>query len=268
MTLLLTWGAAILHVLLMVPAALLAEGLAATLRARLRGTRGPGLLMPFRALAAALARQILRGPDASLVTVIGPASVLAATMAAACLVPSFTRDSALSGAGDLLTVAGLLTFARLLALLLDGAAEDGGALLAEPAILLALFSHALPAAAATPIALAALAIAGIALSAGPPVAGAVSGRDLAMLMLAAALRRLVFLSLIADLLRPPLPPGPDDWPLGFAIWLGTVLAITALSALAEAVLPARLPARRREALAAGLLLAVLATLVGLAEAAS
>lgn len=269
MTLLLAWGAAILHLLLMPPAALLAAGLAETLRARLTGTRGPSPLMPFRAIAAAIGRQRVRGTDASLVTVIGPALVLAATLAAAGLVPSFTRDSALAGIGDPLAIAGLLTLARLIGLLLDGRTEDHGALVAEPAVLLAVFIHMVPAAAAAaPLALAALAIGGLAMAAGPPAARAASGRDLAMLTLAAALRRLVFLSLIADLLRPELPDGPAFWLVGLGIWLLAVVGLTLACAVAEAVMPARLPARRRDALAAGLTLAVLATLIGLAEAAS
>ncbi|MCX7383244.1 MAG: hypothetical protein NT133_17935 [Alphaproteobacteria bacterium] len=269
MTLLLAWGVAILQLLLLPPAALLAAGLAETLRARLLGMRGPGLLMPFRAIAAALGRQRVRGPDASLVSVIGPALVLTATLAAACLVPSFSRDSALAGIGDALTIAGLLTLARLIALLLDGAAADPAALFAEPAVLIAIFSGLVPGAnAAAPIGLAALAIGALALVPGPRMARTASGRDLAMLTLAAALRRLVFLSLIADRLRPNLPEGAEYWAIGFALWVAMVVAITLVCTVAEAALPARLPARRREALAAGLALAALAVLVGLAEAAS
>ena len=266
MTLLQAWGATILHLLLLAPAALLVAGLGEVARARLRGMRGPGLLMPFRTIAACVGRQRVRGPETSLVTVIGPALVLTTTFAAAALVPVFSRETALAGIGDALTVAGLLTFGRLMAALLEGG-EDGTAVFAEPAVLLAIFVRMLPSAsAAAPIGLAALVLGALALATGPLPARRASGSDLAMLMLAAALRRLVFLSLIADCLRPEVAEGAAGWLPGLGIWAGIIIAITLASAAAEAALPPRQPRRRREALAVGLVLAVLAALVGLAEA--
>ena len=268
MTQLASWVATALHFLLMPAAALLLAGLAAKLRARLLGTAGPAVLMPFRALAAAMAKRPVRPADLSPPQAAAPRAILAVTLAAAALVPSFTRDMASLDAGGPLVAVGLLILARLLHHLLANTANDGRALIAEPALLLAIFARDLPAAdAAIPLALTAFALAALAMAEQTPP-GTASGADHAALILAAALRHLVFLSLLADQLRPAFSPGPPGWLPGLLFWAGTVATCGLAIALARVALPPPRPARRREALAAGLLLALAATLIGLMEGAT
>jgi formate hydrogenlyase subunit 4 len=208
----------------------------------------------------------VRHARASLLAGIAPPAALAATLAAACLLPSFTQDLLFPAAGDLLTVAGLLMLARLLAALAGGEAAPAALLPGEPALLLALFLRILPGTtAAAPLGLAALALAVGALLSSPSPAPAASGGDLALLELAGLLRRLVFFSLLAGQVLPALPSGPEWWLPGLALWLAAIALLAGGLAVAETLLPPWRPARRREALAAGLLLALLAALTGLAE---
>jgi formate hydrogenlyase subunit 4 len=88
-----------------------------------------------------------------------------------------------------------------------------------------------------------------------------SGRPLALLAWAAALRRLVWLSLLADLIAPfglaQATGSPLWWPVGAAAWLAKVAVLTLALAAWQAGHSAR-PGRLQSALGLALLLGLLA----------
>ena len=264
MSALLAIAGTVVQGLLMPLLALLLAGLERWFAARLAGAAAPSLLLPLRAIRGVFARQLVRREDASVLTAAGPVMAFAATWGAAFLVP-------VAGfGGDLLTVAGLLILARLLARGVEaGGAEDRAALVAEPALLLALLARGLPGGgAAGPIAAAALGVTVLALLGREEVVAEASGGDLALLRMAAALRRLVLFVLLAGQLVTGLREEIDGTLVGAAATaLGAVLLAVGV-AIGRAALGPMRPRRRHEALVACLVLAVLAVLVGLLEAAA
>ena len=139
--------ALLLHAALLIGVAPLAGGLVGIVRARLGGRAGAGLMQPWRDLARLLRKQPVVAEQASFVTSGAPVVVLAATMVAGLLVPSFALGMAGGSAADLLVVAGLLATARVgLALAaMDAGSGMGGlgasrtmlvGVLAEPGLLL------------------------------------------------------------------------------------------------------------------------------------
>lgn len=104
---------------------------------------------------------------------------------------------------------------------------------------------------------------GEAATAGDALAEEYSGRHLGLLHWAAALRRLVWLSLIADLAVPfglvDATGSPLWWPVGVVVWALKIGALTVALALWEAGRAAR-PGRLAEAFGLALLLALLAAI--------
>ncbi|HEV2302463.1 MAG TPA: NADH-quinone oxidoreductase subunit H [Stellaceae bacterium] len=118
-------------------------------KAIVAGRRGPPLLQPYRDLVKCLRRGALYGEVTSWVFRLGPVANLAALLAALLVMPLGGIAAALSFKGDLIVLVGLLAvgrFTTVLAALDTGSSFEGMgasrevhfAVLAEPALLLAL----------------------------------------------------------------------------------------------------------------------------------
>jgi formate hydrogenlyase subunit 4 len=146
--------AQLLHLALMLAVAPLVLGLVRLLRARLTGRRGASPLQPWRDLLKLLRKRPVLADSASWISRAAPYAAVAATIAAAALVPSFARGMVLAPLSDLVLLAGLLALARAAMALagLDAGTAFGGlgaaramafAALAEPALLLAALTFAI-----------------------------------------------------------------------------------------------------------------------------
>ena len=138
-------------VLLLAP---LLAGYVRQLKAHLLGRRGPPLLQPYRDLLRLLRKEVALAHSASWVFRIAPYLVFAATWVAAALVPTFATGLLFSYAADMIAIVALLGSARFMLALagLDVGTSFGGigssremmiASLAEPAMLLVVFTVAL-----------------------------------------------------------------------------------------------------------------------------
>jgi formate hydrogenlyase subunit 4 len=199
-----------------------------------------------------------------------PAISLALTAIAALLVPSFALGMALSPLADLFTIGGLLLLARLLSVLaaLDAGTAQGSLaatgvvrlrVLAEAAALPAILALALGVGSlsleqfgairlddallpgvARGLAAAALAVIAVADLAATALDDALAGPDLTLARITETLRLLVWFNLILTLFVPiglaPANAGPAEWPLAILTWLGRLAALTALVAIARAIL--------------------------------
>lgn len=143
-----------LHLVLMLAAAPLLVGLIRLVKARLLGRRGPPLIQPWRDLLRLARKQPVLADNASIVFRLAPAVTLAATLAAAALVPSFALGMTLGPVSDLLVIAGLLALGRCATALagMDVGTAFGGigtsremmfSVYAEPALLLIILTLAL-----------------------------------------------------------------------------------------------------------------------------
>jgi formate hydrogenlyase subunit 4 len=251
--------ALVLHGAIAATVALLLAGLLPWGRARLAGYQGPPVLQPLQDWRRLLRKRPVVAEGVSPLFTAAPAISLAATAVAALLVPSFTLGMATAPAADLLVIAGMLAMARaalVLAALDSGTAAAGlvglGSLrlgaLAEAPLLLAVLTVALlagstnldaaigalrdqglPLRVSLPLTLGALAAIAVATDAEDGAASEFSGWHLAAVEAAVALRRLVWLSLIACLWLPGGPAqagsGPLAWPLCLLTWLGKLLLL-------------------------------------------
>jgi formate hydrogenlyase subunit 4 len=241
-TLLAAGLALLLHAVLVLGLAPLLAGVMAKVQARLLGRAGRPWLSPYHDLVRTLRKQPVAAEGTTVIARAAPAIVLAAVIAAALLVPSFTLGMATAPLADLLAVLGLLALARAALLLgaLDLGTPFGGlgaartampAALAVPAVVAIAYALTLltgssnvdralavlreaPTAARVP---AAIALGGIVAALGL-VALALTGRrapgdddallleysgaDLALLDYAGSLQLLVWLSLIGALALP------------------------------------------------------------------
>jgi formate hydrogenlyase subunit 4 len=105
-------SAQLLHAALMLAAAPVLSGLVRRMKARLMGREGPPVLQPWRDLLRLARKRPVVAHNASFVFLWAPALCLAATAAAAALVPSFTLGMAAAPVADLIAIAGLLTLSR------------------------------------------------------------------------------------------------------------------------------------------------------------
>lgn len=259
----------LLHAALVLAAAPVLAGLLGRARARLLGRSGPPALQPWRDLVRLARKQPVLAEDASWLFAAVPGVCVAATLAAALLVPSFALGMATAPLADLLVVAGLLALARCALALagLDAGTAAGGmgasrttsiAAYAEPVLLLVFLVLALLAgttnldatAAALreggqglrlPLGLAGLAVCVVVLADRPgqdALALEYSGRHLALIQYAAALRLLLWLSLIAAMFLPfglaPAGAGPLAWIVGLLAWAGKLGGLCAGLLLLEA----------------------------------
>ena len=126
------------------------------MKAAMQTRKGPPLLQGYYDLAKLLRKETVRSETASWVYVLGPRVYFAAAVAATTLVPVLLAAAPLEGAGGVLGLVGILALGRfaLAAAALDTGSPFGGmgssremtiAALAEPALMLGLFTSALAA---------------------------------------------------------------------------------------------------------------------------
>lgn len=251
-------------------AAPLLTGFVRKVKARLQRRAGPPLLQVYRDLARLVAKEAVVPEASSWLFRASPYVIFAATWVAAALVPEFATNLQFSWSGDLIVIVALLGSARFFQMLaaLDSGTAFGGigasreamlASLAEPAMLMIVFTVALVAgtsqlsAIATfmhsgaeglrlslALGLVALVMVGLTETGRFPVDNPAthleltmvheamvleySGRHLALIELAGAMRLLLYMSLIACIFAPfgiaPPGAGPAALALGLASYAG------------------------------------------------
>ena len=140
----------------MLAAAPLLRGVIKKLKAVMQTRQGPPLLQGYYDLIKLLRKEIVRSDTSSWVYVAGPRLYFATAVAATTLVPVLLAAAPFEGAGGILGLVGILALGRfaLAAAALDTGSPFGGmgssremtiAALAEPALMLGLFTSALAA---------------------------------------------------------------------------------------------------------------------------
>lgn len=292
-------------------AAPLVTGFVRKIKARLQRRRGPSVLQPYRDLVRLLRKEVVLAENASWLFRVAPYVIFAATWVAVSLVPTFASGLTFSWAADLIAIIALLGSARFFLALagLDVGTSFGGigssrevmiASLAEPAMLLIVFSLALVAGStqlssiaefmASPevglrvsvgLALLALVMVGIAENGRIPIDNPAthleltmvheamvleySGRHLAMIELAASMKLLLYLSLLGCVFLPWGLATPNAGAVAYAIGLASYAAKLAggalLLAVFEIVVAKMRVFRVPEFLGAALMLGLLSTLL-------
>jgi formate hydrogenlyase subunit 4 len=150
------WALATLQALLYVALAPLLAGWVRRLKARLQNRRGAPLLQPYRNLYKLFAKEARMAHTASLLFRAAPYIVFVATWLAAAAIPLLSTGLPTAAIADVIVVAGLLALARFFLALagMDVGTAFGGmgasremfvSALAEPAMLMAVFSLAMTA---------------------------------------------------------------------------------------------------------------------------
>jgi formate hydrogenlyase subunit 4 len=273
---------AVVQVGAMLAAAPLLKSLIKKMKARLQNRQGPPLLQGYYDLAKLFGKEPVRSAAASWVYVAGPRVYFATAIAAATLVPVLRAAAPLEGAGGILLLVGTLALGRfaLATAALDTGSPFGGmgasrdmtiAALAEPALMLGLFTSALAAGSlnlgvlvrtvlqqgvtyhpADLLAFAGLFIIVIAETGRIPVDNPAThleltmiheamvleyaGPDLALVEWAAALKELLYLTLLADLFVPfgiATSAAPGALALAFAAWLVKIVALAVAVTVVE-----------------------------------
>jgi len=305
---LLVQGAQMALVLLLAP---LLTGFVRKVKARLLRRRGASVLQPYRDLLRLLRKEVVLAENASWLFRATPYLIFAATWVAAALVPTFAAGLMFSWTADLIALTALLASARFFLALagMDVGTSFGGigssrevmiASLAEPAMLLIVFTLALVAGStqlstvaafmASPavglrvslgLALIALVMVAIAENGRIPVDNPAthleltmvheamvleySGRHLAMIEFAASLKLLLYVSLIACLFGPwgmaISGAGPAAYAIGAAAYVAKLAAGGFLLALFETAVAKMRVFRVPEFLGAALMLGLLGTLL-------
>jgi formate hydrogenlyase subunit 4 len=279
-------------------------------KARALRRAGPPMLQPYRDLIRLMRKEVVLAHNASWLFRTAPYLIFAATWVAAALVPTFATGLPFSWVGDLIAIIALLGSARFFLALagMDIGTSFGGigssremlfASLAEPAMIMIVFTVALVAGStqlsslaafmqdnvnlrvSLGLAAAALVIVAIAENARIPVDNPAthleltmvheamvleySGRHLAMLELAAAVKLLLYVSLIACIFVPwglAAPgSGPTAYATGALLYLGKLLAGGFLLVLFETSIAKMRVFRVPQFLGAALMLGLLATLL-------
>ena len=268
---------------LVLAAAPLVTGYVRKVKAHLVRRQGPPLLQPYRDLLRLLRKDVVLADNASWFFRVAPYLIFAATWVAAALVPTFAAGLIFSYAADVIAIVALLASARFVLALagLDVGTSFGGigasremmiASLAEPAMLLIVFTVALVAGTtqlstiatlfatasiglrvSLGLALFALMFVGIAENARIPIDNPAthleltmvheamvleySGRHLTMIEAAAALKLVLYFSLIACLFVPFGMATGDKTAgalaLGLATYLVKIFLLAALLPIAE-----------------------------------
>ncbi len=289
----------------------LLTGLVRLFKARLLRRRGPSPIQPYRDLIRLLRKEAVVAENASWLFRTAPYLIFAATWVAAALIPTFATSLVFSWTADLIAIIALLGSARFFLALagMDVGTSFGGigssrevmiATLAEPSMLLIIFTLALVAGStqlssiaafmtspqvglrvSLAIALVALIMVAIAENARIPVDNPAthleltmvheamvleySGRHLAMIELAASLKLLLYISLIACLFVPwklaDFGAGPLAYLTGLAVYLTKLAAGGALLALFETATAKMRVFRVPDFLGAALMLGLLAALL-------
>jgi formate hydrogenlyase subunit 4 len=301
----------ILQTLMCVALAPFVTGLVRWVKARLLGRRGASPFQPYFDLIRLLRKELVLSHDASWLFRAAPYLIFTMTWLAASLVPSFTTNLALIQAADLITLVALLGAARFFTALagLDVGSSFGGigssremmiASLAEPAMLMVVFTLSLLAGTTAPgrivdyvlaggiglevsmgLALVAMILVGIAENGRIPVDNPAThleltmvheamvleytGRHLALIEAAAMVRLLLYLSLISCIFMPwgisQSGKGVEGILIGFAAYFGKVgLGAVALAVFETSIAKMRV-FRYADFLGGALLLALLATIV-------
>ena len=289
----------------------LLTGFVRKIKARLLRRKGPSLLQPYRDLLHLMRKEVVLAESASWLFRVVPYLVFAATWVAAALVPTFAVGLLFSWSADLIAIIALLGSARFFRALagMDIGTSFGGigssremmiAALAEPAMIMIVFSLALVAGStqlatvaafmASPevglrvslgLVLIALVMVAIAENARIPVDNPAthleltmvheamvleySGRHLAMIEFAASLQLLLYLSLIACLFAPwglaVAGAGPAAYAVGAAAYLAKLALGGFMLALFETSIAKMRVFRVPEFLGAALMLGLLGTLL-------
>lgn len=305
---LLVQGAQMMLVLLLAP---LLTGFVRKVKARLLRRQGPSLFQPYRDLLRLMRKEVVLAENASWLFRATPYLIFSATWVAAALIPTFATGLTFSWTADLIAIVALLGSARFFLALagMDIGTSFGGigssrevmiASLAEPAMLLIVFSVALIAGAtqlstiaefmASPevglrvslgMSLIALIIVAIAENARIPVDNPAthleltmvheamvleySGRHLAMIELATFLKLLLYMSLISCIFVPfglaTAGTGPGSYALGVLFFIGKLVVGSVLLALFETSIAKMRVFRVPDFLGAALMLALLGTLL-------
>ncbi|HET9716014.1 MAG TPA: NADH-quinone oxidoreductase subunit H [Pseudolabrys sp.] len=301
-------GMQMMLVLLLSP---LFTGFVRKVKARLLRRQGPPLLQPYRDLARLMRKEVVLAESASWLLRVIPYIVFAGTWVAASLVPTFRSGLLFSWSADLIALIALLGSARFFLALagLDVGTSFGGlgssrevmiASLAEPAMLMIMFTLALIAGStqlstmaaymvsgevglrvSLGLALLALIMVAIAENARIPIDNPAthleltmvheamvleySGRHLALIDLASELKLLLYVSLIACLFLPWGIAGPDatvgEISAGVAVYVGKLAIGGILLAVFETSIAKMRVFRVPEFLGAALMLGLLATLL-------
>ncbi|MDX8444781.1 respiratory chain complex I subunit 1 family protein [Mesorhizobium captivum] len=301
-------GAQMLLVLLLAP---LLIGFVRKVKARLLRRQGPSLIQPYRDLVRLMRKEVVLAENASWLFRVTPYLIFAATWVAAALVPTFAAGLQFSWTADLIVIVALLGSARFFQALagMDVGTSFGGigasrevmiASLAEPAMLLIVFSLALVAGAtqlstvatfmSSPevglrvslgMSLIALVMVAIAENARIPVDNPAthleltmvheamileySGRHLAMIELATFLKLVLYVSLISCVFLPwglaSAGAGPKALAIGAAAYLAKLAVLAILLAVFETAVAKMRVFRVPDFLGAALMLALLGTLL-------
>lgn len=302
-------GAQMLLVLLLAP---LLTGMVRKVKARLLRRRGPPLIQPYRDLVRLLRKDVVLADNASWLFRAVPYLVFAATWVAAALVPTFQSGLLFNWTADLIAIIALLGSARFFLALagLDVGTSFGGigssrevmiASLAEPAMLMVVFTLALVAGStqlstiagvmvsggvglrvSLGLALIAIVMVALAENARIPIDNPAthleltmvheamvleySGRHLALIELTASLKLLLYISLIGCVfvpwgLAPPQQAGVQALGLGIVAYLGKLAVGGVLLALFETAIAKMRVFRVPEFLGAALMLGLLAALL-------
>jgi len=301
-------GVQMLLVLLLAP---LLTGVVRKVKARLLLRRGPSVIQPYRDLLRLLRKEVTLASNASWLFRATPYLIFAATWVAAALVPTFAVGLEFSWSADLIAITALLGSVRFFLALagMDVGTSFGGigssrevtiASLAEPAMIMIVFTLALIAGStqlstvasfmlsgaaglrvSLGLALVALIIVAIAENARIPVDNPAthleltmvheamvleySGRHLAVIELAAALKLLLYVSLIACVFAPWGLAAADAGPLAYAVGMGSYIAKLAvggaLLALFETTIAKMRVFRLPGFIGAALMLGLLGTLL-------
>jgi formate hydrogenlyase subunit 4 len=271
------------QMLLVVAIAPLVLGVTRKVKARLLARIGPPVIQPYRDIWKLMHKEAVLAHNASWIYRVAPYFIFAVTWVAAALIPTYATGLLFSWSADLIAIVALLGTARFsLALAgMDVGTAFGGigssremmiASLAEPAMLLIVFTVALVAgttqlsAIATifstasvglrvslGLALFALMFVGVAENARIPIDNPAthleltmvheamvleySGRHLAMIEAAAALKLVLYFSLIACLFAPfgmaTAEKTAGALALGVTVYLGKIFVLAALLPIAE-----------------------------------
>ena len=258
-------------------------GVTRKVKARLLRRIGPPVLQPYRDLWKLMHKEAVLAHNASWIYRTAPYLIFAATWVAAALVPSYATGLLFSWSADLIAIVALLGTARFTLALagMDVGTAFGGigssremmiASLAEPAMLLIVFTVALVAGTTQLSAVATLFSTGsvglrvslglglfaflfvaVAENARIPIDNPAthleltmvheamvleySGRHLAMIEAASAVKLVLYFSLIACMFAPLGIAGPgagvSDYALGIAAYLGKLLLLAVLLPIGE-----------------------------------
>lgn len=301
----------LIQMALMLALAPLLAGVVRMLKARLQRRAGPPVWQIYRDLAKLIGKDAIVATGASWIFRAAPYLAFAITWVSASLVPSFGTNLLFSWSGDLIVIVALLGTARFFQMLaaLDIGTAFGGlgasreamfASLAEPAMLMIVFTVALVAGSSQLSAIAtfmhagtqdlrlslalglvALVIVALAETGRFPVDNPAthleltmvheamvleySGRHLALIELAHALKLTLYLSLIACMFAPVAiaPPGAGGaaLALGLVAYLVKLTACTVLLALFETAIAKMRVFRVPNFIGAALMLGLLGTLL-------